>query len=61
MIIEARCNDCGKRIGYASVLGDTEMLRDTKYVRKITHICTTLVILCDECKEWHVDLEGEQK
>ena len=59
MIIEARCNDCGKRIGYVMLLGDTEMSRDTKYVKKITYIYTTFVILCDECREGRVDLERE--
>ena len=61
MIIEARCNDCGKRIGYLSVQGDTEGLEDTKYVMKVTYMGTGFAILCDDCREGRIDLEGEHK
>lgn len=61
MIIEARCCDCYKRIGYVSVLGDTEYLKEMKYVKKITCMGTAFTILCDECRDGRIELEGEQK
>ena len=57
MIIEARCNDCGKRIGYVMLLGDTGLLTDTKYVKKISSQWVSATLLCDECREGQVDLE----
>ena len=60
MIIEARCNDCGKHIGYLSVQGYTEMLRDTKYVNKIRTTLASVTLLCDECREGRIDLEGDK-
>ena len=59
MIIEARCNDCGKRIGYISIQGDTEGLEDSKYVKKVTYTSTGFTILCDECRDGLIDLEAE--
>ena len=59
MIIEARCCDCDKRIGYVSVLGDTEYLKETEYVKKITYMGTVFTILCDECRDGRIDLEGK--
>ena len=61
MIIEARCNDCGKRIGYALLLGDTEFLKDTKYVRKISYQQFSVTLLCDECRDGQIELEGKRK
>ena len=61
MIIEARCCDCGKRIGYISIQGDTEGLEDTKYVKKVTYMSTAFMILCDECREGRIELEGKRK
>lgn len=61
MIIEARCNDCGKRIGYISLQGDTEGLKDTKYVKKISHRDTTLALICDKCRDGRIELEGEHE
>lgn len=60
MTIEARCNDCGKHIGYLSVQGDAEMLRDTKYVNKIRTTLASVTLLCDECREGRIDLEGDK-
>lgn len=61
MIIEARCCDCGKRIGYVLLLGDTELLKGTKYVRRISYKSTSIMLLCDECRDGRIELEGEQK
>lgn len=61
MIIEARCGECEKRIGYISIQGDTEGLEDTKYVKKLTYMSTAFTILCDECRDGRIDLEGEHK
>ena len=60
MIIEARCDKCGKRIGYISIQGDTEGLEDTKYVMKVTYMGTAFTILCDDCRDGRIDLEGDK-
>lgn len=64
MIIEARCNDCGKRIGYISIHGDihgdTDGLEDIKYVKKVTYMSTAFTILCDECLDGRIDLKGDK-
>lgn len=61
MIIEARCNDCGKRIGYISIQGDTDGLEDTKYVKSVKYHHTMFVIICDKCREGRIDLKEREK
>ena len=59
MIIEARCCVCDQHIGYLSITGDTELLKDTKYVKKISHRSNSIKFLCDKCRDRWVDLVGE--
>ena len=59
MIIEAQCCVCDQHIGYLSITGDTELLKDTKYVKKISHRSDSIKFLCDKCRDRWVDLVGE--
>ena len=60
MIIEVRCCDCDKHIGYFSIQGDTDGLEDTKYVKSVKYHHTMFVIICDKCREGRIELEGEK-
>lgn len=58
MIVEARCFECDKRIGYISIQGDTDFLIDTKYIKKVSYATVSFKLICDKCRDGRVDLEG---
>lgn len=56
MIVEARCNECGERIGYISINAHLK----TKYIKTIRDGNAYVELLCDDCREGRLDLdEGE--
>lgn len=61
MIFEARCNDCDKRIGYISILGDVSGLEETKCIKQISYRAARIVLLCDKCREGRFDLNEVKK
>lgn len=60
MIVEARCSDCDKHIGYFSMTGFVDGLKDTKYVKNISYQSLTLTLICDKCRDGKVDIEEER-
>ena len=59
MIVDAICEVCKKRIGYASITGD-----DVIYLKNTDRVCTLrngtrfyMELLCDDCGQKRIDLE----
>lgn len=55
MIIEARCNICGKRFGYASLTGADWY--HTSFMKTVQCREMLVEMLCDECREGRIDID----
>lgn len=55
MIIEARCNVCGKRFGYASVTGVDWY--NTPFMKTVRCREMLIEMLCDECRKGRIDID----
>ena len=59
MIIEARCRECGRHIGFIStqsVSGDSKYLGKLEYAKQIRHKDFVVGFMCDQCRDGVVEL-----
>ena len=63
MIIDAICNKCKKKIGYASISGDdAKNLKGMDCFASVKYRYLCIELLCDECRVGRIDLaEGDEE